>query len=310
LIRAAALVTMLGIAPAFAQIAAPVLGYLPDGGRLRPVYGIPATAVVGPAVDIGRDLDRVAVSPRQNYVLATAAGNGEALLITPGVSVVHLEGAAPGADRIVMSPHGSAAALWFPVTSHLQIVSGLPLSPSVLDIDTTFRGAPPDALAVSDDGQWVAGAWPDGVYVLGAAGQVNRLPVDAGTMALAFFHGRPDLAVATPTAILTIAGVGGSAVPAVVYNGSASPLSPVAIALSFDNLRLAAADRGGALLTVDLSTGAAAALDCSCSPEGLFPMGGSVFRLTGLGPGALKLFEAATGDVLFAPLAASAGGLP
>jgi hypothetical protein len=307
LIRATALVTMLGLAPAFAQIAAPVLGYLPDGGRVRPVYGIPAAAVLGPAIDIGRDLDRVAVSPRQNYVLATAAGNGEALLITPGVSAVHLEGAAPGADRIVMSPRGSAAALWFAASSHLQIVSGLPLSPSVLDLDTTFRGAQPEALAVSDDGQWVAGAWPDGVYVLGAAGQVNRLPVDAGATALAFFHGRPDLAVATPTAILTIAGVDGSAAPAVVFNGS---LSPVAIALSFDNLRLAAADRGGALLTIDLSTSASAALDCSCSPEGLFPMGGSVFRLTGLGPGALKLFDAATGDVLFAPLAASAGGLP
>jgi hypothetical protein len=223
-----------------------------------------------------------------------------------------------------MSPDGSAAALWFSASpgeldakreprrtlaGHLQIVSGLPSSPSVLDIDTAFRGAAPGALAVSDDGQWLAGAWPDGVYALGAAGQVNRLPADTA-WALAFFHGRPDLAIATPTAILTITGVGGAAAPSLVYDSSASPLSTVAVALSSGNLRLAVADRAGTLLSIDLSSNSAASFHCACSPEGLFPLGGSVFRLTGLDSGALTLFDAATGDILLAPGAASAGGQP
>ena len=303
-----ALSVTFGMSPAFAQIAGPVLGYIPDGGRIRPVYGIPAASAVGSALDQGRDLARIAVSPRQDYVLATAADTGEALLIAPGGNAAHLDGAAAGADRIVISPRGSAAALWFSATSHLQIVSGLPAAPSVLDIDAAFRGAAPGALAVSDDGQWLVGTWPDGVYALGAAGQVNRLPVDSNAAALAFFHRRTDLAVATPTAILTITDAGGSAVPSVVYDSSASPLSPVAIALSFDNLHLAAADLAGTVLAVDLSSGVPASVDCACAPEGLFAMGGSVFRLTGFSPGALKLFDAATGDVWFTPLAVSAGG--
>jgi hypothetical protein len=299
--------------PALAQVSRPVLGYLPDGGRIRPVYGLPASAAVGSAFDQGRDLARIAVSPGQDYVLATAADTSEALLIAPGGPAVHLDGVAAGADRIVMSPGGSAAALWFSATSHLQIVSGLPSAPSVLDIDAAFRGAAPDALAVSDDGQWLVGAWPDGVYALGAAGQVNRLPLNVnvsdagGASALAFFHRRQDLAIATPTVILTITDVGGSAVPTVVYDSTASPLSPLAIAMSFDNRRLAEADRAGSVLSVDLSSGVPASFDCGCTPEGLFAMGGSVFRLTGLAPGVVKLFDAATGDVLFVPPAMAVG---
>jgi hypothetical protein len=297
--------------PAVAQVSRPLLGYVPDGGRIRPVYGLAASAAVGSAFDQGRDLARIAVSPSQDYVLATAADTGEALLIAPGGSATHLDGVAAGADRIVMSPGGSAAALWFSATSHLQIVSGLPSAPSVLDIDATFRGAAPGALAVSDDGQWLVGAWPDGVYALGAAGQVNRLPLDvsgaAGASALAFFHRRQDLAIATPTAILTITDVGGSAVPAVVYDGTANPLSPLAIATSFDNRRLAEADNAGTVLSIDLSSGVPASFDCGCAPEGLFAMGGSIFRLTGLDPGIVKLFDAVTGDILFVPPAMVAG---
>jgi hypothetical protein len=62
------------------------------------------------------------------------------------------------------------------------------------------------------------------------------------------------------------------------------------------------------MLAVDLSSGVVASVDCACAPEGLFAMGGSVFRLTGLNPGALKLFDASTGDVWFTPLPSSAGG--
>jgi hypothetical protein len=293
--------------PALAQVSRPVLGYVPDAGRIRPVYGLPASAAVGSALDQSRELARIAVSPGQDYVLATAADTGEALLIAPGGLAARLDGVAAGADRIVMSPSGSAAALWFSATSHLQIVSGLPSAPSVLDIDAAFRGAAPDALAISDDGQWLAGSWPDGVYALGAAGQVNRLPLAGAVSALAFFHRRQDLAIATPTAILTIADVGGSAVPAVVYDSTASPLSPLAIAISFDNRRLAEADRAGSVLSVDLSSGVSASFDCGCAPEGLFAMGGSIFRLTGLDPGTVKLFDAAIGDVLFVPLAMAVG---
>src|SRR5260370_510514 len=137
---------------AFAQIGGPVLGYVPDHGRVRTVYGIPATAAVGAALEQDREFARIAISPPQDYALAVAVDSGEALVVRPGVPTSQVDGATGGADRIIMSPRGSAAALWFSSTSHLQIVKGLPLSPSVQDVDAGFLGAAPGALAVSDDG--------------------------------------------------------------------------------------------------------------------------------------------------------------
>jgi len=302
----------LASATAFAQVGGPVLGYVPDGGRVRTVYGIPATAAVGAALDQDRSYAQITISPRQDYALATDANSGEALLIRPGLQTAVLDGTAAGADRIIVSPRGSSVALWFSATSHLQIVKGLPLSPSVQDVDAGFLGTAPGALAVSDDGTWVAGVWPGGVYALGSSGAVNLLPVDSAAAstitAMSFFHLGTDLAIAAPSGVTTIRDIGGSAVPSLVYDSSANPLSPVGIGLSFDNRRVAMADQSGALLSVDLSSGLPQSFDCACTPEGLFGMGGSIFRLTGMRPGALRLFDAASGDLLSAPPAMIAGG--
>jgi hypothetical protein len=64
-------------------------------------------------------------------------------------------------------------------------------------------------------------------------------------------------------------------------------------------------DRSGLITAVQIDSGAAINVDCGCSPEGLFAMGSSAFRLTALQGGAFKLFDAAIGEVLFAPLALS-----
>ena len=183
----------------------------------------------------------------------------------------------------------------------------MPGSPSVRDIDAAFLGAAPGALAVSDDGAWIAGVWPGGVYAFGAAGQVNLLPVDAGAQALAFLHRRNDLVAAAPGGIFTVTDVGGSAVPSLLYDSSSNPLAPLTIGVSFDNRRVVLTDPSGGLLAIDLSDGSSANFDCACSPEGLFGMGGPIFRLTGWSSGALKLFDAGSGDVLIVPPAQSGG---
>jgi hypothetical protein len=47
----------------FAQIEAPQLGWIPDGARIRPVYGIPAAAAVGAPIPAGQDFAQIAASP-------------------------------------------------------------------------------------------------------------------------------------------------------------------------------------------------------------------------------------------------------
>jgi hypothetical protein len=294
---------------AWAQVGAPTLGFLPDGGHIRPVYGIPAAATVAAPLDYGQDFALIAVSPAQDFAIVTSASSGAVLLAPAGGALTPMVSVAAKPDRIVLSPRGSAAILWFSSNNHLQIVSGLPNSPSVREADATFLSAPlegagvdsPGALAVSDDGQWVVGSWTRGLYAFGPNGEVTHLPMRERAAALAFFGGRQDLALATESHVYSITDVGGSAAVTTLYGGE--QLRPEGIALSFDNQRLAVAESSGAILSLDLAGGSTSHLDCGCTPEGVFAMGRTIFRLTGLSGGAFKLFDSATGEVLFVPLA-------
>ena len=295
---------------ACAQISGPVMGYLPDNGALRTLYGIPGSGWVGGAVAPDRALSLVAMSPDQRRALAIAADTGALMLLTPATGVTaHVNGAASGANRIVFSPSGTAAALWFSASDHIQVVSGLAAAPSVRDIDASFLGGAPAGLAVSDDGQWVAGAWSSNIYAFGPAG-ASALPVAGPAEALCFFHGRADVAVITASQVVIVSDIGGAVVPNVIYNkpNDTPDTAPVQVAVgftvSFDNRYLVVAGNLVALSTFDLTAGSSVGVNCNCSPSGLDGMGGSLFRVTGVKDGALKVFEASSNDVWFVPLAA------
>jgi len=283
-----------------AQIGPPQLGIVQDGGRLRPVYGIPAAAAVLGPLDYGREFARVAISPRQDYAIASDSGDGVVLLVLPGAASP-VPGAGANPDRIAISPRGSAAALWFSSVGRLQIVSGLPRPASVRDVPTAFFNELPSALAVSDDGALAAGAWPDGVYSFGSSGQVTRIPTGERVAALAFYGASHDLTFATRLRISKIANAGSAGAISTLYR--AGPLDPVGLALSWDNRRLTLAERAGSLLTLDLESGAASRLDCGCSPEGVFPMGASVFRITAFDGATFQLLDPSAGSLFFVPLA-------
>jgi hypothetical protein len=298
---------------ASAQVRGPVMGYLPDNGALRTLYGIPAAGWVGDPIAPDRALSLIEMSPDQSLALAIAADTGALMLLTSATGVTaHVNGAASGADRIVFSPSGTVAALWFSASGHIQIVSGFAAAPTVRDIDASFLGGDPAGLAVSDDGQWVAGAWSSNVYALGPAGGAAALPVAGPAEALCFFHGREDVAVITATQTVIVSDIGGAVVPNVIYNKSndTPDTAPVQVAVgltvSFDNRYLALAGNLGWLGTFDLTAGSSTGGDCNCTPSGLAGMGGSLFRVTGVNDGALKVYQASSNDVWFVPLAAPA----
>jgi len=304
-------------ASACAQLRGPVMGYLPDNGALRTLYGIPAAGWVGPALAPDRPLSRIEMSPDQSRALAIAADTGALLSLTPATGITApLYGAASGADRIAFSPSGTAAVLWFSAGDQIQVVSGSVAAPSVRNVDASFLGGDPAALAVSDDGQWVAGAWSNSIYAFGPDGGASVLPVAGPAEALCFFHGRADLAVITTSQVMIISDIGGAQVPNVLYTKPNDPAStvPVEVAVgftvSFDNRYLAIAGNLGALDTFDLIAGTSAGANCNCSPSGLAGMGGALFRLTGLNNGALKVFDASSNNVWFVPLAAPVTASP
>jgi hypothetical protein len=285
----------------WAQVSGPLIGYVPDGPRIRPMRGLPGAGAIGSAFSSNRNFSHIAISPQQNFAVATAADTGELLVVVPGVSQTTVTGAAANPDMLILSPGGTSAALWFPLNGHLQIVSGLPGAPSVRTIDASFLNASPLALAVSDDGRWSAGLFPAGVYAFGPNAEVLALQADPGVVALSFFHNRHDLAMATSARATSITDIGGATQgPSVLYDYSAQPLSPRAIGVSFDNQRVIVADSGGTLLNV--VSGNADLVQCGCFPTTLSGLGGSLFRLNGISQKSeLKLFDASSGAVLIVP---------
>jgi hypothetical protein len=309
---------VLGIAStaAWAQVGAPLLGFLPDRGHIRPVNGIPASASIAPALSFGgAEFLQIAISPRQDFALVSRSDTGAVLLAYPNGTTTPLSGIAAYPDAIATSPLGSAAVLWFASPRQLEIVSGLPGSPVVRQVNASFLSGSssdvPDSLAVSDDGAWAAGAWTSGVWGFGPNGEVRSLLAGDRALALAFFAGREDLAAATRTGIFSVTDVGGSAAVSTLYTlptqSSGRGASPSGLGISTDNQRLVLTDRGGGVLTLILASGSAASVDCGCTPDGVFSMGGSLFRITGLTGSVFRVFDAGAGSVFLAPLASGLG---
>jgi len=324
LFRLAALAGIASTA-AWAQVAVPALGLLPNQGQILLVNGIPASASITGAIDFGAatgEFLQIAVSPRQNFALVSAANNGAVLLAYANGTTSPLTGVAAFPSEIAMSPQGSAAVLWFASSRLLEIISGLPGSPAVRLINASFLSGQtsdvPASLAVSDDGAWGAGAWSSGVWAFGPNGETrNLLPTADRTQgerayALAFFTGTENLAAATRTGIYSVSDVGGSAAVSTLYGAQSgqSPVgpapSPSGLGISTDNQRLVMTDNAGGILTLNLSSSAVTQMNCGCSPSGVFPMGGSLFRITGLTGSVFRIFDATAGSVFLVPLAPSA----
>ena len=299
---------LLAVSAAFAQVGAPPLGFVPDGApdgvKLRPVYGIPAAAAIAAPINYGRDFSTIAVSPSQTYALAADAASGAVFLLFS--SAAPLTGASPSPDRIVLSPRGSSAALWFASAGRLQLVSGLPGSPSIQNVDAALVGELPAALAVADDGALAVGAFSDGLYAFGASGQIGRIPMRERAQALAFYSSSHDLAVATRMHVFKIADAGSQAATSTLYQGG--QLHPAGMAITWDGRHLVLGQNSGSLLNLDLQGGTDAEIDCGCSVEGVFPMAGSIFRVTAFDGFTFRLFDASSGSLFYVPLAATPSG--
>lgn len=307
---------------AWAQVQGPVMGYLSDGGTLRTMSGIPAAGSIGSAMFPSGIFSRIEVSPDEEHALAVAAGTGAVMLysIDSGISVV-VQGAAASPDRIIFSPSGTAAGLWYSSTRHFQLLNSVSAMPAINDIDFSFTLSDPTSVAVSDDGQWMVGAWPFSLYAVGPSHSAIVLPVDGAAEAVTFFHRRNDVAAITANQVVLITDVGGAIAPNVIWSKPSDPppndpatAPPVQVAValntSFDNRFLSVAGNLGSLSTFDLLDGTSVGVNCACAPMNLYGMGGALYRLTGLTDGVAKVFDASANEVWFVPVAitASNGG--
>jgi hypothetical protein len=291
-----------------AQLGAPTLGYLPDSGTIRAMSGIPASGSIGPLLGSGQTFNQIVPSPGGSFALASLASGSVAVVTvaSDGVTLQTAPVAGAIAGNLVLSPNGSSGLV--SGGGQLQVITGLPGSPAAqAPVGVSYLGAV-SALAVSDDGQWAAGVFGGSVYALGASGQSIPLPALSGVAALTFFHGSDNLAVTTAIQILQISNLGGTPAVSTIYGSPNTPIppeSPIALALTADNTTILLIEPDGGIGQVVLANGAVSIAHCGCTPQGLTGLGGSVFLLSNLANGSVKLYDAASGNVWFVPLAPS-----
>jgi hypothetical protein len=306
IIGTAALAAMLAQAQD-GNVAGPTAGFVFDSAAraLRPVEGIPGSALVGDALQLDYAVSSAYFSPRQDAALTVADDNSVHFLrIRSGaVSERTVEGLGGKPDRVVFSPRGSAALLVS--GGHLTVLNGLPDAPAVsasLDLDDSSY-----SLAISDDAAYLLAAGHGSVRLLGAASGENFKLTDTGDGAIAAFApGSYDAAIADSSGagLLLFRNAKRGGDPAVVSSSDESIASPVGLAFSDNGRKLfLASSSARAVASFDLEAGDRGTIACNCTPAALVRMG-TAFRLNELGSEPLWLFDPGTTEarIVFVPV--------
>jgi hypothetical protein len=305
-----------------ASLEGPRLGVVfdPAAKTLRPILGIPGAAIIGQPLVLHPEMEQAAVSPQQDYALATTGEGREVVLLhLDGSPARSIHGVASAPDRVALSSLGRAAALYYSDRNRIQVLTGLPGAPKAAFELYLSAGESPSALVVSDDGHVVLTGIANTVFRITPSGEV---PVLHGlrqvtSIALISVQGRttansskgrpspvhdgmgnPETEV-TPSAstggydaivadsgqnrIYRVRDVTGAAETQVLAGSDKGIAQPVAVAVSRDNQRVFVANaKSGATTILDLSGDAKPAkVSCACKPTGLARLtGDSVFLLT------------------------------
>lgn len=290
-------------------IAGPVLGYLWDAqaGRIRPVLGVPGAATLGEPLALAGTLRSAEIASGQAYALAVDDAERVVLVNAATGESRPLEVAAAGLDRIVFSPTGAAAAIYYKDIPRAVLLTGLPENPATsAAVDLSGLPALITAMAASDQDELLLVGTAGGVYLAGPRQTSPTLVAPAtATGAIAFLENSRDALIADRerNEILWIRDVTGAAERVVVASEKDGVLHPLAIAAAEGN-RKAIAALPGAVAILDLNGGPPSITPCACSPSGLVRMrGNSVFRLNDGSAGPLFLAEPGGPDwrVVFVP---------
>lgn len=302
---------------AWSQIRGPQLGYVFDQsqGNLRAILGVPGASRLGDPLSLEVNLVFAEISPKQDYVLGVTEDDGKLVLVTFGetaqpVSVQKIESVGLGASRITLSREGKSAAVLFPESQRLRILTGLPGDLQVAEeIDLRPAGLP-EALALDDEGKLVVLSVSEnqgsrislhssesGFQSLGVFGEVSALKFSTGRQVLVADRASQE--------VILIRDVRDATQQIRIAGREDGIHDPVALDFSKDQKRVFVANAGsGTVAALDLGGAPATLTACQCTPTTLGRLeGDAVFRLTELSEKPLLMLEAGANEtrVLFVP---------
>jgi len=193
-----------GAPDAVAAFGQPVLGYTMQSSPplVRAILGVPGAASFSAPLVLPPAVLQFHIAPSQAYALAERRANELAVIpLTAGHAgpPVALAGAFPSPDLVAFSFAGRSAVLYSAAAAQLQVISGLPSAPAI--VETISTSAFPSGIqeaAVSDDGTAVLIASAAGAYQL-LPGAVHQVVGTTGALALAFFPNSSQAAIGDRT---------------------------------------------------------------------------------------------------------------
>jgi len=283
-------------------VGGPLLGVVFDPGRgaIRQLTGIPASAMLGDALDSGALLKQASVAAA-GFAVGIESASGAAVLVS-SAGRHPLFGVPDGASSIALSPQGTAAAIYFKDSFTAYVVTGLPDTPTAPRQVALDRH--PTALAISDDGAALLS-----LERIGRAGATVLLHRDGASPAVLrsssqiasadFIPGSSDALIAEDDAVYLVSEAFG---PQVIASADDGIAGVTVASSSADGSRVIIAMRSGQIAVRDRKTNAQTTVSCACQPAGLARLRGSgVFRLNEIASGPLWILDADSGDprVLF-----------
>jgi hypothetical protein len=310
------------MSPASDPVGGPALGFTPnaDGSIIWPIIGIPGASLLGHRLTLGTIIRGSVVSPRQDYVIAIRAEDGQPImsLLTSDAHETSSIGKRRGETVIAISPAGPVVALYNQDSKVLQVLRGLPAAPeTVFEFDASNIFGRVTSLAVSDDASVAllgfSGGDSDSLWSVSAAG--SHFVSSNHPSSMAFIKNRNDAVVADSVVgeafLLLSANDSPTRTPLLSNGEGVDGLSGAAVS---DDGRFAviAGSISGNVGIVDLEQSIHTIVSCNCKPSGVYRMTGTaVFRLNEPPDGLVTILDLSSGKpriLIVPPEPAGAGG--
>jgi hypothetical protein len=193
LVSGASLLLITGALNSYAQMSAPVVGWIagqgPSRNQIQPIVGVLGASTVREPIRFSGDVLRVHLAPAAGWALIEQRGQAPGVMTLTGVTpgeVQSIAGVLPNPLLVIFSATGKSAALRFR-SGVIQVLTGLNGSPQVAYQTEFSDPSGVNTMAVSDDGSTVAAATGAGmVYVLGNSAMPVLAYSGSRSMGLAF----------------------------------------------------------------------------------------------------------------------------